>query len=388
MGNNNNVSRFDWNLAFILFLFFCVSCTAIYSAQHLGQYDENFVVKQIVWYIVGAAIAGGVMLLDSDQLQKLSWYMYGLGLLILTFLIVAPDSIAHEVNGAKSWFQLPGIGSLQPSEFMKVFLIIALSNVIVKHNEKYRIRSFREDILLLFKLGLTLLVPWLLVMQQPDLGTGLVMIAIFTGMVFVSGISWKIIVPIFSSIAALGVGILSLVVYFPSFVKNVLGLKTYQLGRIYSWVDPYNYSGSDGYHLIKSLNAIGSGMVNGRGFTKGMVYLPEGHTDFIFAVIGEEFGFIGGSVVISLFFVLVYYLIKLGLETRNEFNSYLCTGVIALVSFHVFQNIGMTIQVLPITGIPLPFVSYGGSSLMGNMFAMGLIFGVSFHYKRYMFGSE
>ncbi|WP_110112225.1 FtsW/RodA/SpoVE family cell cycle protein [Bacillus sp. CGMCC 1.16541] len=385
--NQTNVSRFDWNLAFILFLFFCVSSIAIYSAQAIGQYGENFLVKQVVFYIIGSIIIAFVMRFDSDQFQKLSWVLYGLGNLLLILLIIAPPSIAPVINGAKSWFRLPGF-SLQPSEFMKVFLIIALSTVITKHNEKYRIRHIREDFILLFKMGLTLSLPLLLIMQQPDLGTALVFLAIFSGLVFVSGVTWKIIVPVFVGAVTIGGSILALVIYAPEFLEKYLKVKAYQFGRIYSWLDPYTYSGAEGYHLKKSLEAIGSGMVNGKGFSNGVVYLPESHTDFIFAVIGEEFGFIGGSIVISLFFVLIYYLIKLGLETRNEFNSYLCVGVIAMLTFHVFQNIGMTIQVLPITGIPLPFISYGGSSLMGNMLAMGLMFSVSYHYKRYMFGSE
>ncbi|MGE6828366.1 FtsW/RodA/SpoVE family cell cycle protein [Priestia megaterium] len=385
--NQRNVSRFDWNLAFLIFLLFCVSVVAIHSAEKIGQYDKNFVAQQVVFYIIGMVIIGFVMRFDSDQLQKLTWVFYGFGNFLLLLLLVAPSSIAREINGAKSWFTLPGF-SLQPSEFMKVFLIITLSTVIVKHNEKYRIRTVREDFLLLGKLGAVLALPLLLIMQQPDLGTALVFLAITVGLVFVSGVSWKIIAPAFLGITAVGSVILGLVVYAPNLLEKYLGVKQYQFGRIYSWLDPESYSSGEGYHLKKSLDAIGSGMVNGKGIGNGVVYLPEGQTDFIFAVIGEEFGFIGASIVISLFFVLIYYLIKLGLETKNEFNSYLCVGVISMLTFHVFQNIGMTIQVLPITGIPLPFISYGGSSLMGNMFAMGLMFGISWHHKRYMFGND
>jgi rod shape determining protein RodA len=390
MGNNrSNVPRFDVNIAFLLFLFFCVSCIGIYSAQSSGQYNENFLVKQIIWYIVSGGIAFGVMFLDSDQLQKLSWYAYAFGVFLLLILFVAPNTSFTPVrNGAQSWFIFPGLGSIQPSEFVKVFLVVALSNVVTKHNEKYRIRGFREDFLLLLKMGLTLALPLGLVLSQPDLGTSLVLLAIFVGLVFVSGISWKLIVPAFSVLAVFGGTVLSLVIYAPDFLEKYLGVNPYQLTRIYAWIDPRSYSGEGAYHLLQSLMAIGSGMVEGKGISGEGVYIPEGHTDFIFAIIAEDFGFIGGSVVISLFFVLIYYLIKLGLETKEAFNSYLSVGVISMVTFHVFQNIGMTIQVLPITGIPLPFISYGGSSLMGNMLAMGLMLGVSYHHKRYMFSSN
>ncbi|NRK74298.1 rod shape-determining protein RodA, partial [Salmonella enterica subsp. enterica serovar Typhi] len=142
----------------------------------------------------------GVIRLDSDQLKKLTWYLYGFGLLLLVLLIIAPESIAREINGAKSWFTLPGF-SLQPSEFVKVFLVLALSRLIVEHQEKYIVKTLQSDFLLLFKIGGVTALPLFLVMLQPDLGTSLVFLAIMLGMVFISGISWKILTPIFSSFA-------------------------------------------------------------------------------------------------------------------------------------------------------------------------------------------
>lgn len=194
--------------------------------------------------------------------------------------------------------------------------------------------------------------------------------------------------PLYGGGAALGAGILYLVIWKPEILKEYLKVKTYQFGRIYAWIDPESYQSEYGYHLIKSLRAIGSGMLTGKGFSGREVYIPESHTDFIFSVIGEEYGFVGGSVVISLFFLLIYHLIKTALDTNDPFNTYISAGVISMVTFHVFQNIGMTIQLLPITGIPLPFISYGGSSLMGNMLAMGLIYGIHYHHKTYMFASN
>ena len=163
-------------------------------------------------------------------------------------------------------------------------------------------------------------------------------------------------------------------------------MKPYQFDRIYAWLDPENNAA--GYHLSNSLKAIGSGLLTGKGFGERKVYIPESHTDFIFSVIGEEYGFIGASIVIGLFFLLIYHITKTALETNDTFNTYICVGVISMITFHVFQNIGMTIQVLPITGIPLPFISYGGSSLMGNMMAMGLIYSIHYHHRNYMFSSN
>ena len=167
-----------------------------------------------------------------------------------------------------------------------------------------------------------------------------------------------------------------------------MGVDPYQFKRIDSWLDPQSYSQDAGMQLLRSLLAIGSGQTAGKGFGNREVYMPESHSDFIFSTIGEEFGFIGGSIVIILFFILIFQLTRTGLETKNQFYSYLCTGVIAMMSFHAFQNIGMTIQLLPITGIPLPFISYGGSSLLSNMIAMGMILSIRYHYKQYMFSSE
>lgn len=384
---NQNSSRIDYGLILILLMMFITSCVAIYSAQTTGQYDSNFVMKQILYYMVGISIILVVVRFDSDQLMGMSWYLYGLGILLLSFLIVAPQSIAPVINGAKSWYQLPGL-SLQPSEFIKVFLILTLARVLITHHQKNPVKTTQSDLWLLVKLGLVTLFPLLLVMQQPDLGTSLVFLSILLGMIFVSGITWKILLPLFGSATVAIVGIFYMVLWHPLVLEKYLGVKQYQFGRIYSWLDPYTYESSTGFHLTRSLLAIGSGQTMGKGFGYREVYLPESHTDFIFSIIGEEYGFIGASIVVSLFFLLIYHITKLALSTKIPYYTYMCAGVIAMITFHAFQNIGMTIGLLPITGIPLPFISYGGSSLMGNMFAISLIFSITFNERHYMFSSD
>jgi rod shape determining protein RodA len=385
--NQAPTSKLDYNLILILFLLFLASCISIYSAQKSGQYNENFLIKQMVWYLVGSGIIATVIQFDSDQLKKLSWYVYGLGVFLLLFLIVAPESIAPRINGAKNWFKVPGMGSLQPSEFVKVFIILALARAIVEHHQKFRPKTVQSDFWLMLKMGMITLAPLILVIRE-DLGTSLVFISIFLGMLFMSGISWKILVPIFSTGLILVATIFYFVLWQPAILEKYLGVETYQFDRIYSWLDPYNYQSSTGYQLTRSLLAIGSGETTGKGYGQKEVYLPESHTDFIFSVVGEEFGFIGASILISLFFLLIYQITKIGMETKNDFYTYVCVGVISMITFHVFQNIGMTIGVLPITGIPLPFISYGGSSLMGNMLAISLIFSIRYHYKKYMFATS
>ncbi|QPQ29061.1 FtsW/RodA/SpoVE family cell cycle protein [Lysinibacillus sp. JNUCC 51] len=388
MENKRNfANRFDWTLALILLTFLVISLLAISSAQTSGQYGVNYVPKQLQWYVICSVIIGVVMFFEPDQYKKMSWYMYGAGIALLVLLIFMPEGtgqIGEKINGAKSWYHTP-LGNIQPSEFMKTFYILALARLISKHNEVYSFRSIKTDFILLGKIAATLLLPLALIMKQPDLGSALVFFAITAAIVIVAGISWKIILPTLLGGAIVGGSLLWMALYMQSFLEETFGFKPYQFARIYSWLDPYSYSSSDGYHLITSLNAIGSGEIFGKGYRGREVYVAENHTDFIFTVIGEEWGFIGASIVICIFFLLIYHLTKTTLLLKDPFSTYVCAGIIAMITFHVFENIGMTIQLLPITGIPLPFISYGGSSLMGNSLAIGLVFSMRFHYRTYMF---
>ena len=392
MENNKGFAdRIDWTLAFILLLLLIVSLFAISSAQSSGQYLINFIPRQAMWYLVGAIIISFTMFFEPEQYKKMSWILYGIGIFVLIVLVLAPGGegqIAEKRGGAKSWFHLPGVGSIQPSEFMKTFFILTMARMISKHHETFVLKTIKTDLLLLGKIALTALIPLLFIMQQPDLGTSLVFIAITAAMVIVGGVTWKLVVPMFAGAAVLGGSLLWMAVFMQDFLSEKFGFKAYQFGRVYSWLDPYSYATSEGYNLINAMTAIGSGEITGKGYQEREVYVPENHTDFIFTVIGEEYGFIGASIVISLFFLLIYHLTKITLQLKDPFSTYVCAGIIAMITFHVFQNIGMTIQLLPITGIPLPFISYGGSSLMGNMLALGLVFSMKFHHRTYMFGSN
>lgn len=381
--------RFDWPLAFLLLLFGAISLIAISSAQTTGQYKINFIPSQIQWYVVGSIIIAFTMYFEPEQYKKAAWVIYGGGLSLLILLFILPESLAIVAprNGAQSWFHLPGIGSIQPAEFMKTFFIIGLARVITKHHEKFTEKTIQTDFMLLLKIGAVLIVPLFFIMTQPDLGTALVFLAITAALAVVSGITWKILLPISVGSVSIGGTMLIMALYAQDFLST-LGFKPYQFQRIYSWLDPYSYSSNEGLHLITSLNAIGSGEMFGKGFKDREVYVPESHTDFIFSVIGEEWGFVGASLVICLYFFLIYHLTKIALELKDPFSTYIAAGIIAMITFHVFENIGMTIQLLPITGIPLPFISYGGSSLMGNMLAIGLIFSMKFHHRTYMFKSD
>lgn len=379
--------RIDWTLVAILFVFFCVSLLAISSAQTTSYTGQNFIPRQIIYYGIAAFIVIVVMYLDMEQYKKIVWYLYGFGILLLVVLIFMPEGkgqIGQIVNGAKSWYHTP-IGNIQPSEFMKTFYILACAKAIAIHNERHVLRTIQTDSLLLGKILAVLIVPFLLIMEQPDLGSSLVFLAITVALIIVSGISWVIVVSILAVGTTIGAVVMWMALYMQDFLRDTFGIETYKLARIYSWLDPQSYSSNEGYQLLSSMSSIGSGEIFGKGFHNREVYVVENHTDFIFTVIGEEWGFVGGSFVILLYFVLIYHLTKITLLLKDSFCTYVCTGIIAMIAFHVLENIGMTIQLLPITGIPLPFISYGGSSLMGSALALGLVFSMKFHHRDYMF---
>ncbi|MEK4026534.1 FtsW/RodA/SpoVE family cell cycle protein [Mammaliicoccus sciuri] len=382
--------RFDWTLAFIIMLFGVISLVVIGSAQTSEQYTQNFVIKQVTWYVLGSFIVAMVMYFEPDQYKKIAWYVYGFGIFLLLFLMLAPGGpgqIAEMRYSAKRWLHLPVIGTIQPAEFIKTFFILGLARMVSSHNEKVLHRTYQSDLKLLGKIALMLVVPLFFIMKQPDLGTSLVFVSITAAVVIVSGISWKLLAPLFSIGAALAASVLWMAIYAQDFLDKI-GFSPYQFKRVYSWLDPYSYPTDEGYNLITAMTAIGSGELTGKGFLGRIVYIPENHTDFIFSVIGEEYGFIGACVVITLYFILIYHLTKVALSLHDPFSVYVCTGIIAMIAFHVFENIGMNIQLLPITGIPLPFISYGGSSLFSNMLAIGLIFSMKFHHRTYMFASD
>ncbi|WP_349410282.1 FtsW/RodA/SpoVE family cell cycle protein [Pseudalkalibacillus sp. SCS-8] len=393
MTNQEKESPFqqiDYNLLFILFLLICSSCIAIYSA--VGLYEPSFVIKQLVWYAVGFVAIAFVMILDFDQFLKLSWYIYGAGMFLLLGIAIiplvdpnagTPQAIVPNINGAHSWYRYGGV-AFQPSEIMKVALIITIANLITVHNEKYKNRTIKDDFLLVGKVALVSLPPVLLVVKQPDLGTTMVFIAIIGSLLLVSGIRWRIILLLSFLLTAVITSLVLIYLYFTEFFTTYL-LKPYQLDRFYGWLQPYEFDQEEGYQLVQSLLAIGSGQLYGKGFTGGNVTIPEPQTDFIFSVVGEEFGFMGTSFLISLFFLLIYRIIQTALESNDPFGSYLCAGVIGMITFQVFQNIGMTIGLLPITGIPLPFLSYGGSSILASMIAIGLVLNVRSRTRNYMF---
>lgn len=380
--NNHWIRRIDWVLIGILVLLAIISVTIINSAMGGGQYSANFSIRQILYYVLGGLIACLIMLVSPKKLMKYTYLLYFLLCAALFILIIIPETpITPIINGAKSWYKL-GPLSVQPSEVMKIVLMLALAKLVSRHNQFTFNKSLETDFKLLLKIAGISVIPMVLILLQNDLGTMLVLCAIIVGVIVVSGISWKILAPVFIAGIAFGSSIILSIIYKPSLIENSFGIKTYQMGRINSWLDPYTYSSGDGYHLTESLKAIGSGQLFGKGFNHGEVYIPENHTDFIFSVIGEEFGFIGSVILILVFLAFIFHLVRLATKFELPFSKLFIIGYATLVLFHVLQNIGMTIQLLPITGIPLPFISYGGSSLWSLMCGIGVILSFTYHQPK------
>ncbi|MGE6597810.1 FtsW/RodA/SpoVE family cell cycle protein [Bacillus proteolyticus] len=385
MKDTNSQYQIDYILIFILFAIGTVSCFAIASAQaSLPPFLQNinFALKQIQWYVIGFVAIGVIMIIDFDRYKQIAWYLYSFALILLIGLeFQVPGAVT--IKGATAWYRLPGIGNFQPSEIMKLFLIIIIGRIIANHNEKYFFRTTREDFILLGKIFAASLPPLLLIAKEPDLGNTMVISAMLAAMVLVSGIRWRLILGLTSVIFVIGSTLIYIYFTHTEFFKEHI-LKEYQLNRFYGWLSPYEYD-AQGYQLRQAFLATGSGEMQGKGWENGQVYFPEPHTDFIFTNVAEQFGFLGASVIISLFFLLIYRMIHIALESNEPFGSYICAGTIGMFTFQVFQNIGMTIGLLPITGITLPLMSYGGSSLLTYMIAIGFILNVRSRTQIFMF---
>ncbi|AGY81067.1 FtsW/RodA/SpoVE family cell cycle protein [Carnobacterium inhibens] len=383
----NKETKIDYGIILSVMLLAIISIATIFSTTYLtGNSGISATLMQIIWYVVGTVAIIVIMQFDSEQLWKLAPIAYGVGLFLLVLVLFFYDRSLELSTGAKSWFKLGPI-TFQPSEIMKVAFILMLARVVTKHNGDYSTHYPKADFLLLGKIILTSVPPLVLVMMQNDLGSTLVFIAIIIGLILISGITWKIILPIFSGVAALGTSLLVLVVYNRDFLLH-LGFKPYQFSRIDSWLNPYGDSGGASYQLIQSIKAIGSGKMFGKGFGTSEVYVPVRESDMIFSTIGENFGFLGSCILIFIYFLLIYQMIRICFDTKNEFYAYIATGVIMMILFHVFENVGMSIGLLPLTGIPLPFISQGGTALLGNMMGVGLIMSMRYHYRSYMFSEE
>lgn len=385
-------NRIDYGIILSVMLLALVGMVAIYMAvSHdtsptIGT-PRHAMIMQAVWYVIGGVGIFIVMQFDAEQLWRVAPLLYALGIGLLVLVLVKYDPQVFNNTGAKSWFRMGSI-TFQPSEVMKPAYILMMARVVSQHNARFR-HTTLNDWRLLGEMLLWTLPVLVLLKLQNDFGTSLVFAAIYAGVVLVSGVTWKIIIPVGAGAGVVGAGALTMVTTdWGRAILDKLGFKAYQFARIDSWRNPSGAASSDSYQLWQSMKAIGSGEMTGRGFNNLKVTVPVRELDMIFSVIGEAFGFLGCAIVILLFFLLIYQMIRVIFDTKNEFYAYITTGVIMMILFHIFENIGMNIGLLPLTGIPLPFISQGGSFLLANMLSVGMVLSMRFHHQSYMFSGD
>lgn len=355
------------SLLILLFCFIVISLLTIGSAEKLIT-SNNLVIKQLIWYIVGFIFIFFIMKLGNDYIYKNIFILYIIGIISLTGLLL----FAEPINNAKCWYSIPGIGTIQPSEFMKIILILTLATTIKQFNDKYPNPTLMEEFKFLIKVAILVFIPSILTFLQPDTGVVLIYLLITIVMLFISGIRYRWFIILFS-ILLFGVLII-LGIYFINtdlFIK-LFGTSFFlRIDRLLDW------SNNSGYQLQNGLASIGSGGLFGLGINNTPIYFPEPQTDFIFAVYANNFGFIGNIILIFLLTIFDIILIQLGKKNNRLNNKYVIAGIVGMLIYQQFQNIGMTLGLMPITGITLPFISYGGSSLLSYMIMMGIIFNIS-----------
>ncbi|KRN59440.1 FtsW/RodA/SpoVE family cell cycle protein [Limosilactobacillus secaliphilus] len=384
-------SRIDWGIIFCVLLLALIGLASIYVAGTHDRQPVNVVrqvITQLSWYVIGSILIVVIMQFDSEQLWKIAPIAYWVGLFLMYAILVFYSRSYFANTGAKSWFAI-GPFTFQPSEIMKPAYILMMGRVITTHNSEYAVHSVSNDWRLIGKMFLWLFPVLVSLKFQNDFGTALVFFAIFCGMVLVSGVTWRIIAPVAAGLVVVGSTVLAMVTStFGRHILEHLGFQAYQFDRVDTWLNPSQDTSNQGYQLWQSIKAVGSGGITGTGFNNSHVYVPVRESDMIFSVIGENFGFIGSILLILLYLLLIYLMIRVTFDTRNEFYAYIATGVIMMILFHVFENIGMNIGLLPLTGIPLPFISAGGSSLIGNLIGIGMIMSMRYHHHSYMFSNQ
>ncbi|NTW71415.1 MAG: rod shape-determining protein RodA [Eubacteriaceae bacterium] len=362
------LKKMDYILLFTVFSLFAIGISAIRVATNTENFvageSSTYITKQLVSFSIGIIAMLLIILLDYKTLEH--YWMHIFGFAILALLLVYVPGLGIVNKGTRGWINL-GFMDLQTSEIAKIGFIIAFAKLLEKRKNKLdRITDIMIPILFT-------IIPVFFVFIQPDLGQSLVFIVIASGMLFVAGINMKYIYGV------LGAMIIGFPIMWNFFMQD------YQKNRILTFLNPTLDPLGNGYHAIQSMMAIGSGQIFGKGIaaentmTK-LNYLPAQWTDFIFSVISETAGFVGATVVVLLLGLFLYRLLKDSRDAKDEFGSLIIIGVFFMFLFQVFENIGMTMGIMPITGITLPFLSYGGSSLMTNLIAVGLVLNV--HMRR------
>lgn len=363
----------------VLFVIIAFGLVVLTSASFTVSSDPYFYLKKQSFFIIlGLIAAVMVMRYDYTQIKRYSKVLYVLSILLLILV----KFWGQELRGTTGWIGIGPLPLVQPAEFTKVCLILAFAEFL--NQRKGMLNTLGEMIPCFIYMG----IPFILILAQPDLGTALVYIAITVVMMFTAGANPGVLLRVIAGCILL----LSLILFLHFQFGMWLPLEDYQLNRLTVFLNPYEDGQGGrgaGWNTIQSLIAIGSGGLTGKGLFNGtqvqLNFLPEHHTDFIYAVIGEELGFLGATFLIILYGILVIRAIYISFNAKELYGSLMVLGITAMWLFHVFESIGMSIGLMPITGIPLPFLSYGGSSMITNLIAVGLILSVNMRGKKIVF---
>jgi rod shape determining protein RodA len=374
--------KIDWMLVILILLLAAVSIVAIYGAIPLTPSwvnGQDLLIKQVMWYVLGFITLGFLIFMGVDRLFSMSHIFYWilivlLGLLILDSFIDLP--LIYPINGARAWIQIPGVGTIQPSEFMKIILIIRASEIIHSHQQYNLKMSYTNDFVLFLKIAKILWLPLILIILQPDTGIPIIIVVSLIVMLAMSSIKpqWLIIGG-FTAFIGLA-GFIFLFESNPELLGRLMG-GSYKLTRFYGWLHPEKYILTWGAQLYTALMAIGSAGFTGHGAATLAISFAEPQNDFIFAVIAKNYGLIGVGItmIVSLLFNLKLLFVALNYDGLKE--KYMVAGLLGMLFFQQIQNMGMVVGLFPITGITLPLISAGGSSLLSYMIPLAVIFHMS-----------
>lgn len=361
------IKNVEWSIVAISIILCIIGLVALFSATQEAEYDEFN--KQCIWFVISIISMIIVMMIDYDTITKVSPIFYGLFVLLLFAVL-----FTKPINGAKSWFDI-GFFSLQPGEFAKIFVILFLAQTITKIQSKNK-REINKPTKLLILLAI-IGVPILLIMKQPDFGTAAAFISATILMLITAGIDKKYII-----------GTIMLVVVSIPLIYNFI-LPEHAKKRIDIFLNPESDPRGSGYNIIQSKLAVGAGGLTGMGLLKGnqtqLGFLYPKTTDFIFAVISEEMGFIIAGTIIILYVYFVVKCLYIAKTAKDDIGALIASGITGIFLFHMIENIGMVMGLLPITGVPLPFISYGGSSLITNFICIGLLANISSKRQKTIF---
>jgi rod shape determining protein RodA len=347
-----------------------VGLLSIYSATHeslqtLGADPMLFVKKQVAALVLGVVLLLIIATFDYRFFKVYAGFIYAATVLML--VLVRLPGIGSSANGAQRWFQFAGF-QLTPSEFAKIALTLMLAAMLSE------LRTPEPTVGDLLRVCVVAAIPMVLVLIQPDIGTTIVLAAIVVGILVVAGTRLR---------QLLALALTAIVLIALAFQLHVI--RDYQIARLTGFLDPQNSADTTAYNRQQSEIAVGSGGLLGRGYLAGtqtnLNYVPEQHTDFIFTVVGEEFGFVGAAFVLALFAILIWRAIRISYLSKDPFGTYVSAGIASMFAIQMFVNVGMVIGIMPITGIPLPFVSYGGTAMLANFIGVGLLLNV--HMRRF-----